>query len=155
MSDILRSCTELGIEHFYPVITERSIPSLKNSTHKEKRWHTVIESAAIQSKQYSIPQLESAASLRDVLDSIDTSQSLCLVAWEETDMKQSIKTVLQSSKQYRSIIVVIGPEGGLSDADIALLKEYSFIPCSLGEPILRVEHAAFYTATTILYEWSE
>ena len=74
-----------------------------------------------------------------------------------------ISMALQSSRKLNqqkiesddSISVLIGPEGGFSDAEIEMLREASFIPLNMGPRILRTETAAVASISAIQSIWGD
>ena len=139
LTDVCRLCTEIGVGHIFPVISDNcDIQSLNEN--RFRRAEKAIESAAKQSKQSFIPKLEMAMPLHAFLKSHDiSSDALKLVAYEKSTMPLT-KIVTTTPKE---IIIAIGPEGGYSEQDIALFKRYEFKPFSIGNFILRTEHAGF------------
>ena len=75
-----------------------------------------------------------------------------LVIAYESENRISLKEVLQAHKNAKSIGVIIGPEGGLSNEEVKAAQEAGGIAVSLGRRILRTETAGLVAATAILYE---
>ena len=157
-SDILRRCTEIGVDSFIPVISSRTVPVVDTKAHKSKivRWEKVLESAAAQAKRNKIPAIYPIMTLDSFVkwnDLMHPSFGLKLVFWEE-EIEVSLKTVLkdQITTSIENIVLFIGPEGGLAKNEIEALKTAGFISVSLGQTILRVENAGFAAAANILYE---
>ena len=158
MTDILRSCTEIGVQKFVPIYTEKSLCEI--SAHKQSRWESVLVSAAEQSKQMGIPILEPAYNLHDLGHFLSKhSFDHLLVCWElelTLTLKQSLQVFRQKNltSTLPTIGILVGPEGGLTQQDRRLCQKWGFVSVSLGPGILRVEHAAFYACSHVLYEWS-
>ncbi len=138
-SDILKMCTEIGVSHFIPVISERTI----SKAEKTDRWKKVIESAAQQSRQVRIPTLSETTPIANL---VEDEYDLKLVLWEQA--ATPLKSVLKAHQNPKRILLVVGPEGGLSQSDVESIKA---VPVSLGESILRTEHAAFFASAQLLY----
>jgi 16S rRNA (uracil1498-N3)-methyltransferase len=68
------------------------------------------------------------------------------------EKQQTIKRVLSNLKEHDTILIVIGPEGGITSAEEKLLINHNFIPVSLGNRILRTETVAIYIASIINYQ---
>ena len=77
---------------------------------------------------------------------------MCLYAYEITSQDKSLKEILTTYK-YQSILVLVGPEGGISDKEVIELNKAGFIPVSLGPRILRTEVAPTYIMNAISYQW--
>jgi 16S rRNA (uracil1498-N3)-methyltransferase len=162
IGDIIQSCTELGVSRVTPVISERSVslPDAGSSARKRERWQAIAESAATQSRQLICPPVDPIMHLCDWSPVGD--YDLKLVCWEEVDVSASLKSVLTAcgsqitahaaANTTLRVLVLIGPESGLSDAEVAVLREQGLTPVSLGNTILRVEHAGFYACAQIRYQ---
>ena len=151
-SDILRRCTELGVQNFVACISERV--DRKDQSKKIERWESVLESAAEQSHQVSIPKLSPIVSLNDCheLECVKNAD-LKLVCWEEetaAHLKDCL-TSFSSEKPAPSIAIFIGPEGGLSGSEVDSLKSQGFSACSIADSVLRVENAGFLVCSNILF----
>jgi 16S rRNA (uracil1498-N3)-methyltransferase len=151
LSDILRACTELGVAHFIPLTCERSVPKIDKIQEKSARWMSIIDSAASQSKQLSLPTL---SPITPLLTINHDNYDLKVVFWENET--QSLKTCLKalSSSVFNNVLVIIGPEGGLSDTEIKDLKDQGFYSVSLGSTVLRVEHAALAAFSQLQFAFS-
>jgi len=179
MSDILRKCSELAALKFIPLRSNRSVikvDSGKKERQKRERWQKVVQSAAEQAHLPHIPEVTEIQNLDDVANWADGNYDLKICCWEESD--KPLKTVLEESSPYSSarndqtskctstpnnsnsmlnttnILIIIGPEGGLSPDEAFLLEENGFVLCSLGKSILRVENAAFFTLAALRFHYS-
>lgn len=158
-SDILRSCTELGVDGFIPIETARSISfSSQAAILKQTRWKTILKQAAEQSQRYSIPVLESIQTW-DAFIQYSKSKffDLKLVLWEG-EKTVSLKSILSTFRfqfvhKTPSILILTGPEGGFLDQEIGILQDHSFVSVSIGNSILRTEHAGFAACAMVLYEY--
>ena len=148
METIIQKCVEIGVCGFVPVQSERCVVVLKPPYEgRIERWQRVSEEAAKQSRRGVIPQV----ALPAALDKLDFSDFDTVLAPYENERTVSLKTALRASCGTR-VAVVIGPEGGFSDAEIACLVEKGAVSVSLGPRILRTETAGMATAAQILYE---
>ncbi|MBQ5991889.1 MAG: 16S rRNA (uracil(1498)-N(3))-methyltransferase [Clostridia bacterium] len=148
METIIQKCVEIGVCGFVPVQSERCVVVLKPPYEgRIERWQRVSEEAAKQSRRGVIPQV----ALPTALDKLDFSDFDTVLAPYENERTVSLKTALRASCGTR-VAVVIGPEGGFSDAEIACLVEKGAVSVSLGPRILRTETAGMATAAQILYE---
>lgn len=162
MDMIIRHATELGIAGFIPLICERSVVKLdqKKTANRMKRWQTIAKSAAMQSGQSRIPELVEPCSLQDLMPCIQGATAV-LICWEEAPLTKTISQALLSAKRTlrqdardARIVVIVGPEGGLSEHEVASLLEShdraSLV--SLGPSILRTETAGIVAPALVLYE---
>ncbi len=148
METIIQKCVELGACGFVPVQSERCVVVLKPPYEgRIERWQRVSEEAAKQSRRGVIPPVALPAAL-DKLDFADFDT--VLVAFEN-EQTVSLKTALRENCGAR-VAIVIGPEGGFSDAEIETLTEKGARSVSLGPRILRTETAGMAMLAQILYE---
>ncbi len=152
MDLILQKSTELGVHKIIPFIAERSIIKLdeKKEINKIDRWQKICKEASEQSKRVDVPIVTSVKSLSDLLN----YNGKKLVCSTKKDVNY-IKMVLQNKAEYDKLIIVIGPEGGLSEKEEKFLVENGFLPVSLGNRIMRVETVPLFLLSVINYEMME
>jgi 16S rRNA (uracil1498-N3)-methyltransferase len=152
MDFIVQKATELGVSSIVPFITERTIVKVKDEEKRVSRWQKIAKEAAMQSNRPDIPLIEQVRPFRDFIFSLDPGpRNLLLFPWEEGI--QPIKEVLRAQPNVENIIVLIGPEGGFSQAEADMAKEKGFQLVSLGPNILRTETAAVAALCMIAYEF--
>ena len=153
MDWIVQKATELGVSAIVPLVTERTIVKIKDEEKRVARWQKICREAAMQSDRPDIPMVEA---IRPFVEFIATlapdPQTLLLFPWEEGT--QPIKVVLRRTKGIEKVVVLIGPEGGFSQAEADLAKKKGFHLVSLGPNILRTETAAVAVLSMVLYETS-
>lgn len=149
MDLILQKLTELGVSKIIPVNMERSIVKLDKERFKKKkeRWLTICKEASEQSKRTNIPEITDIMSVKDL---IKLDYDLKLVA-STKEKNKLINYYLQNINSYAKIIMVIGPEGGISDREEAFLNENGYELTSFGNLIFRVETAAIYAGAIFNY----
>ena len=139
---VLEKCTELGVSEFTPVIAERTEKKNFNFDRGEK----IIKEAAEQSGKNLLP----------ILNSIVNIKELC-----ENNEKEKINTIAfhldgeqfkaNSFLSHEKLSVLIGPEGGWSDAELALFKEKNISIYTLGKQVLRAETAAIAVTSLLMF----
>ncbi len=161
MDMVMRSATELGVNAFIPFSCERSVVKLderKNET-RLSRWRAILKSAAMQSGQVRIPELDTPKTF-DELCLCAEHAHLVLICWEEEEEAQLgdvlVRALLTQGIRLEDarILLIIGPEGGLSFSEIALIQAsnpFAFT-VSLGPSILRTETAGIIAPALTLYE---
>lgn len=149
MDLILQKLTELGVSRIIPVSMERSIVKLdKERFNKKKvRWESICKEASEQSKRTSIPIIEDIKSINDLTKE---DADLKLVA-STKEKEKLLNYYLQSIEDCAKIIMVIGPEGGISDKEEDILVSNGYNRVSFGNLIFRVETATIYVASIINY----
>ncbi|RUL73948.1 16S rRNA (uracil(1498)-N(3))-methyltransferase [Dyella choica] len=138
MDLIVQKATELGVARIVPLFTERSEVKL-DAARAEKRlqhWRAVVASACEQSGRGRIPEVMPAQSLQAWLAGLrdDGSQRLALLP-EGTLRARELRFGEAGGW------LVVGPEGGLGERDVAVLREAGFQGLCLGPRILRTETA--------------
>ena len=146
---ILQKCTELGVYDFILVNSDRSKIKIDGKEKKKiERWNTITKEAAEQSHRNIKPIVRDIMSINDVLK-LDYDLKLTCSTKEN---EKTIKNVLQNSTNCDRIIIVVGPEGGLTISEEEKLEKNGFIPVTLGNLILRTETVPMYIMSLINYE---
>ena len=155
MELIIQKAVELGVEEIIPTEMEHCVVKLeeKKKAAKVNRWQAIAESAAKQSKRTSIPVISDVLSYKEALKKAE-SLDVLLVPYENERGMLATKEALAKIQKGMTIGIIIGPEGGFSDKEIALAKEQNGEIISLGKRILRTETAAI-TALGMCMLYSE
>lgn len=150
---ILQKLTELGVKEIIPITMERSIIKLDKSKidKKVERWNSICKEASEQSKRNIIPKVSLPMTLNELVKLNYDKKLVCSVKQKDN----FINKYLQFKDEYVKMIIVIGPEGGVSDKEEEFLNNNDFISVSLGSRVLRVETAAIYVASVINYSCME
>ena len=164
---ILEKGTELGVSVFSPIHFRRSMAGLEDTgPNKIHRWQRIIQEAAEQCGRSRLPQLLPIRPLVHALNEIPPG-ALALIPWEEehnhslhqalntfrqTSQSQSTQSLAQSPTTPVTVILFIGPEGGLTSEEIALAQRHAVQPVTLGPRILRAETAALAAIANVMYE---
>ena len=149
MDLILQKLTELGVNRIIPVSMERSIVKLDDNKAKKKkeRWLSICKEASEQSKRTNIPIIEDVMSIKDV---VKLEADIKLVA-STKEKNKMLNSYLQGINKCAKIIMIVGPEGGLSDSEEMYLCSNGFNGVSFGNLIFRVETACIYVASIFNY----
>ena len=154
MEYIIQKATELGVNGIYPIVMKRSIVKIEENKKASKldRMNKIALEASRQSHRNIPPQIYPLFSLKE----IDFSQyDKIIIAYEENAHNNELcefKRTLKALKENASVLLIVGPEGGIDASEIAFLKEKGAISCSLGPRILRTETASLYMLSAISYE---
>jgi 16S rRNA (uracil1498-N3)-methyltransferase len=152
---VIQKGTELGASAFIPFMAARSIVKWdsKKGAKKVDRWRKIAKEAAEQAHRTKVPEVLEPASLRELLQK-SKAYDYKIVAYEEEAKlgeKSNLASVLSNIKQGQSLLVVIGPEGGLSDNEVESFKNSGFVTCGFGPRILRTETAPLYVLAAVSY----
>lgn len=134
---MIEKATELGVTTIIPLLCARTIPRHEKHARLEK----IAVSALKQCGRSVLPAIFVLTTFDTLARSADRF-SLKLVAHEQTEQSQFLGSVLRHHKDAGSVLLVVGPEGGLTPEEIGLATERGFIPVSLGPRRLRSETAA-------------
>ncbi|WP_442794157.1 16S rRNA (uracil(1498)-N(3))-methyltransferase [Pelobium manganitolerans] len=138
----LEKATEIGIDEITPIICDRS----ERKELKTDRANKIITSAIKQSLKAYHPLLNKARSFKELIQNAQASHKY--IAHCEDQQKQELKTGFVERDNY---LVLIGPEGDFSEAEISLALENGFAPITLGNSRLRTETAALQACFEINY----
>ena len=143
---IAQKGTELGMWELWPVEMERSVAKADKADKADKkreRLQRIAMEAAKQSGRAHVPQVASTIPFAKALKELDEFD-LVLVAWEEEHslpMSQAVAKYTAEHGVPGRVMIVIGPEGGISQREWEQLKECGAVSVTLGRRILRTETA--------------
>jgi 16S rRNA (uracil1498-N3)-methyltransferase len=139
MDFIVQKATELGVTRIVPFTAERSVVRVDANQGKRKRehWQAVAISACEQCGRNRVPPVDAPAALPQVLGELHGDSLRCLLA---ADGAQSLVTAATRSGR-QACVLLIGPEGGLTDGEEDLARTHGFVGCRLGPRVLRTETA--------------
>lgn len=151
----IQKATELGVTAVWPLMTARCVVKLDDDRagKRTERWRKIAEEAAKQSQRESVPEVREPISLSGLAS--ETGQfDVVLVPWEDSTGSFGIGAALDAAGATpdTSVLVVIGPEGGLEEAEVAALEAAGGVVVTLGDTILRTETAAIVATALALYE---
>lgn len=146
---VVCKATELGVYEITPVISKRCISKAKDN--KVERYNRIAYEAAKQSKRDYVPKVNGFMSFESALNNLNTDLSVLLY---ENEKSISFKETL-SSKNFKSISLFIGPEGGFDISEVNLAMSKNIIISSIGKRILRCETAPLAAISSIMYHIGE
>ncbi len=151
MDFIIQKAVELGACSIVPVAMEHSVVRLDGAKADKKveRWQKIAEAAAKQSKRDIIPQVQDVQSVQDMLANNNCTHKI--IAYECED-QTSLKKALRAAAGLEELLLIIGPEGGISEAELGMARAAGAVPVSLGRRILRAETAGIVAMSAIFYE---
>jgi 16S rRNA (uracil1498-N3)-methyltransferase len=144
----VEKATELGVRTIVPLLCERSIPKHE----KHERLTKIAIAAMKQSGRCYLPRIFPATSFETVV-SHSEEYGLRLIPHEKTEQSHFIGTVLQHHPNLKSVLIVVGPEGGFTDEEVELAGASNFVPVSLGPRRLRSETAAISSLSWVVGGW--
>ena len=135
---VLEKCTELGVSHFIPVVSERSEKKDLNIERVKK----ILKEASEQSERGIIPTICEPISLREALENTDFPV-FAFHLFGENFNTEKIKNISRMG-------VLVGPEGGWGEKDLEIFREKNIACVTLGSQVLRAETASVVVASKIL-----
>ena len=157
MELIVQKAVELGVYEIIPVAMKNCVVKLddKKAVSKVKRWQAISESAAKQSKRTRIPEVHPPVSWKEAF-AMAAELDVTLVPYENERGLAAARQQISSIPAGASIGVMIGPEGGFSPEEIAMVDEFERMHrISLGRRILRTETAGLVTLAMLVYQLDE
>jgi 16S rRNA (uracil1498-N3)-methyltransferase len=154
MELIIEKATELGASAIVPLLSERTVVQCdrEEALKKQQKWQRVAIEACKQCGQNWLPSVGLPQSLKEFFPS-GNKYDLMLIGSLQGDARR-IKTVLSEfcATKPRSVLVLIGPEGDFTPAEVGLAKSHGCLPITLGPIILRTETAAIYCVSVLAHE---
>ncbi len=137
LETVVRMCTELGVLAVHLAVCERSVarPNAERAASRVQRLSRVARDAARRSRRAHVPEIVAPGPLLEVAGRAG-SGSRRIVLWEGSP--PGFRLPDGDGPAW----IVVGPEGGLSEAEVSGLAELGYRPAGLGRTILRVETAA-------------
>lgn len=150
MDFAIQKSVELGVSEITPLFTKRCVINLKGDRlqKREQHWRKVIISACEQSGRCRVPALNNTIELDRWLDTPHQGTGLILDPKSET-------SIGSLEKPGEKISILIGPEGGLTSAEIASAEKCGFKGISLGPRVLRTETAPLAAIASIQTLWGD
>lgn len=154
MELVIQKAVELGAYELVPMATRRAVVKLdaKKEAAKRKRWNAISESAAKQSKRRIIPQVKPVMTFREAVDYAAAEYDVCLIPYELAEGMEKTREILNGIRPGQSVAVLIGPEGGFEEQEIAYAREKGVLPITLGRRILRTETAGMTVLAALMLQ---
>lgn len=158
MDLIVQKATELGAAGIVPLLSERTViqyESAGEGAKKQEKWQGVAIEAAKQCGQNWLPEIAKPQSPKEFFQT-NPKYDLLLIASLQPDSLH-FKKVLEEhlaahKKKPASVLILVGPEGDFTPAEISLAKSSNCRPITLGPIVLRTETAAIYCMSVLGYE---
>jgi len=153
MDAVVEKATELGIAALLPLRTLR-VAGDHTGDAKVERWRRIARSAAQQCGRTAIPAVAPVCDWDELLTTFG-SYDRVYVPWELAEPQPLREVFERDARALRSVLFVIGPEGGLAAQEVARVRDAGGISISLGARILRTETVALVVLSAFLYARGE
>lgn len=149
MDWVLQKATELGVTKITPLMTERTEVKLggERADKKMEHWQQILISACEQCQRNILPELSEPQYFSDWVGKCDAELKFVLHHRDNQGLPQD--------KTTHSVALLIGPEGGLDDDEIAQAIAQGFSPLTLGPRVLRTETAPVAAISLVQYLWGD
>jgi len=149
MDTIIRQVTELGVARVVPVVTERSQQAKAKAAtmhRRTERWRRIAVTAAEQSGRTRVPSVDLPCALTDL-------------EWERLPapllMAEPTAGPVDRTAAPDRLTLLVGPEGGWTEAELALAREAGARPFSLGPRVLRADTAGAAALSLLQFLWGD
>ncbi len=148
----LEKSTELGVCEIIPTLFEYSVIKIdeENESKKILRYQTIVKEASEQSRRLMVPKIHNIHKLAQI--KFEEYERI-LICYEGASSENFITSLASKLNSSMKILVVIGPEGGISPKELNLLLSKGGIICSLGKRILRSETAGLLVLSLLNSIW--
>ena len=154
MELIIEKATELGASSIAPLLSERTVVAFdrEDGLKKQEKWQRTAIEACKQCGQNWLPSVQLPQTPREFFNA-GNRFDIMLIASLQTDAR-SLKSILaeHGATAPRSVLVLVGPEGDFTPAELSLAKSSGCRPMTLGPIILRTETAAIYALSVLSHE---
>lgn len=133
--------TEAGADAFVAWQASRCVARWESAAKIDKglrRWEAVARSAARQSRRPYVPSVSGVVSTAELVQRLDDSSVMALVLHESATVRLSEVPVAQADP----LLLIVGPEGGIAEDELAALTDAGAIAVRLGPTVLRTSTAA-------------
>lgn len=151
MDFTVQKATELGVNQIYPVISQHSNVRLseERAIKRTRRWQEIAIASCEQCGRNTIPKIFPIQNLNTALAQAPTTDIKLLLSPQGSIRLRNIEKI------PKTITLLIGAEGGLSDNEEKLAQQSNFLPIRLGQRILRTETAGLATLAAIQTIWGD
>lgn len=155
MDLVIEKAVELGVDAIHPVVFERSVVRLdeRKAVARGERFRRIAHAAARQSQRDHVPNVTDPIHERDLV-ALLSAFDVVLVAWEGAEGVPGVRDALRRAdvQPDARVALVVGPEGGLTECEVASLADRGASVVTLGETILRTETAGIVGTALVLHE---
>lgn len=151
MDWVVQKATELGVTRIVPILTERTVVKLdaRQSERRRSHWRGIAVAACEQSGRNKVPDIAAPLSLHAFLRDADPAATRLLLSPAAPHRIADLKP------PDRQFIVLIGPEGGLSETEQRAAANAGYLAVKLGPRVLRTETAALAALTLLQLQFGD
>ncbi len=146
MDNVFMKATELGVTSITPLVSDHCAVSRKSIENRQKHWKQVSISACEQCGLNILPQIDEPQQLTEWIQSRDGKRIIAL---------PDATTPVNAAEHPSEVSLLVGPEGGFSDAEVDAASASGFEAVSFGARMLRAETAPIVALSVLQYEWGD
>jgi 16S rRNA (uracil1498-N3)-methyltransferase len=141
---VVQKATELGVARVVPFAAERSVVRLEpeKGVERARRWRRIAEEAARQCGRADVPDIDAPATLAAALAALPAGFGALV-------FHPGGAPLAAIPPPAAGCAAVVGPEGGLTDAEVEACARAGAVKASLGPRVLRAETAAIAAVTLL------
>ena len=155
MDWIVEKSTELGVARVAPFFSSHTVPRYagERAARRRERWEKIAAAAARQSGRTRIPEIGEP----DGFDAMLARDWQCdaRLLFREGPSDRGLASLKEEHGSWRSVLVMVGPEGGFSEDEAARAAAHGFHTVGLGRRILRTETAAVAAVCAVQLLWGD
>lgn len=150
---IAEKSTELGAEGILPVLTDNCALNKSVIEKKIPKWQRIMYEASKQCERADVPKCFDLTSLKQILEKRNDGYKI--IAFCERCTQKSLREYFEETpiEKDNKVIVIIGPEGGFSEAEFEMFRQNDIPMLTLGNLILKAETAVIVGLGNIVYEF--
>jgi 16S rRNA (uracil1498-N3)-methyltransferase len=150
MDWVMQKATELGVARIVPVITERTMVKLdeRQSARKVEHWRGIVIAACEQSGRNRVPEVAPPCAFHELLRQGETKGPKLLLSPNGDRNARDLSLA-------GPVLLLVGPEGGLSQAEQDLAVADGFRQVRMGPRVLRTETAAIAALAILQHDYGD
>lgn len=150
---VIEKAVELGAAGVIGFESSHSVVKISDAQAgpKRERWRRVAAAAAKQCGRSSLPSIQGPVPFAELRQR--TADGGLTIVLSERESQISMKDALRSGGRPACVNLIVGPEGGFSPPELALLEEWGAVPATLGQRTLRTETAGLAALSIVNYEF--
>jgi 16S rRNA (uracil1498-N3)-methyltransferase len=154
MDWLIQKATELGVAAFLPLVSERTVVRLGTAAAeaRRQRWQKIAVQACEQSGRTRVPTVELPRTYDEWIHSLAAAPAVMVY---EGEHETSLHSALQRHGNWATMVLLIGPEGGFSEREVAVAREQGVVTAHLGPRVLRAETAGLVAVALVLSHLGE
>ncbi len=153
VDELISKCNELGVDVLLPFESSRCQGRLgvQKADKKRERWQRIADSSCKQCGRLRRMEVGEVVSFEQMIGKWGPCKDdeLRILFWE-AESNNSLARVMAESN-YRTVRILLGPEGGFSEEEVQLASQNGWISTSMGKRILRAETATITAVSVVQF----